>query len=466
MVYDTSRSLLAELNEEQRQAVTHVSGPLLVLAGAGTGKTKVLTSRIAFLLSQGVQPESILALTFTRKAGDEMQERVTEMVGAAAKQMRISTFHSLGLSILREQHQSAGLPNRFRVSNRKVQTELAHEVLSQLCCGPMLTADQLLAAVSAAKNGCPIESEDFSPAVEAYVRVSHDRGLIDFDDMLGLALRVLESSDEISTAYREQYRYVLVDEFQDTNEMQFRLLRRLLGTEQNLFVVGDDDQSIYGFRGAARTLILNFGIEFPSAKMVMLTRNYRCSAEVVRLANTVIAKSATRYPKTLRAGLGRHGPVELRIATDSQAELGFVAKKVSMLRTQGIALNEIGVLVRVNSQLKEFRAELKRQDIPVGVAKCGVRVMTLHAAKGLQFSVVFLPGLEEHLLPHWNAINSGRDAIEEERRLFYVGVTRARRQLILSWCQRRGGHPRQPSPFLNGLRLRRLVKYKRLSSLE
>ena len=300
-------------------------------------------------------------------------------------------------------------------------------------------------------------------AVRLYDQALHDRGQIDFDDMVGLALQALDSSDDICKTYRERFRYVLVDEFQDTNEMQFRLLRRLLGNEQNLFVVGDDDQSIYGFRGAARKLILNFGNEFPTAKIVMLTRNYRCSSEVVRLANAEIAKSATRYRKSLRAGLGRHGPVELRCATDSHVELGFIAKEVETLRKQGVALNEIGILVRVNAQLKEINSELRRREMPVGSADGGVRVMTLHAAKGLQFSVVFLPGLEEHLLPHWNAINSGCDAIEEERRLFYVGVTRARRQLILSWSQRRGGHRRQPSPFLNGLRLRRLVQYKQLT---
>lgn len=462
MIYDTSASLLAGLNDEQKQAVVHHSGPLLVLAGAGTGKTKVLTHRIACLLSRGVRPEHILALTFTRKAGDEMKERVAGIVGSASEQMRISTFHSLGLSILREQYRSVGLPRRFSISTRKTRLGVAREVLSQNRDDRLLTTDQLLAAVSSSKNGFP--DEDFTDAVREYDRVLRDRGQIDFDDMVGLALQVLDSSDVIRGLYRERYRYVLVDEFQDTNELQFQLLRRLLCTKQNLFVVGDDDQSIYGFRGAARQLILNFGTEFPTAKMVTLTRNYRCSSEVVRLANAVIAKSATRYRKTLRAGLGRHGPVELQRATDGDAELRFIVKRIVKLREQGTALDEVGILVRVNSQLAEFKAELKRLDIPVGSANGGVGVMTLHAAKGLQFSVVFLPGLEEYLLPHWNAINSGTHAIEEERRLFYVGVTRARRQLVLSWCQTRGGRLRQPSPFLDGLRLRRLVKYKRLFS--
>ncbi len=465
MIYDTSASLLAGLNGQQQQAVQHFSGPMLVLAGAGTGKTKVLTHRIAYLLSRGVRPENILALTFTRKAGDEMRQRVADIVGAASEHMRISTFHSLGLSILRDQHEFVGLPRRFGIANRKIRLEIARDVLSQLFFGEQMpTAEQLIAAVSSSKNGCPLENDDVADAVRLYDQALHDRGQIDFDDMVGLALQALDSSNDIRNMYRERFRYVLVDEFQDTNEMQFRLLRQLLGNEQNLFVVGDDDQSIYGFRGAARKLILNFGSEFPKAKMVMLTRNYRCSSEVVRLANAVIAKSATRYRKSLRAGLGRNGPVELRCATDSHVELGFIAKEVEILRKQGVALNEIGILVRVNAQLKEINSELKRRETPVGIADGGVRVMTLHAAKGLQFSVVFLPGLEEHLLPHWNAINSGCDAIEEERRLFYVGVTRARQQLILSWSQRRGGHPRQPSPFLSGLRLRRLVQYKQLTS--
>lgn len=464
MIYDASNvdSLLSGLNEEQRQAATHMNGPLLVLAGAGTGKTKVLIHRIAHLLSQGVPAKNILALTFTRKAGNEMRERIASLVGVAAEEMRISTFHALGLSILREHYQAAGLPPRFGIANRTSQVEIAKEVIATCRFEQSLTTDELLSIVSDCKNSGECVEAQESGLIRQYDQGLRDRGLIDFDDMVAIARRVLESSESIRNSYRERFRYLLVDEFQDTNALQFRLLNLLLSSDQNLFVVGDDDQSIYGFRGAARKLILNFGSNFPHAKMVVLTRNYRCSTEVVRLANAVIAKSATRYRKTLRGGLGKHGPVELKRAAHSQAEFDFITRRVATLQEFDIPFEEMGILVRVNSQLRDVTAELKHRNIPVGAADVGVRVMTLHAAKGLQFLAVFLPGLEEQMLPHWNAINTGKDAIEEERRLFYVGVTRAKQRLFLSWCDYRGGHSRKASPFLAGLRLRRLVKYEQL----
>jgi DNA helicase-2/ATP-dependent DNA helicase PcrA len=459
-----THSILDGLNKEQRHAAVHIHGPLLVLAGAGTGKTRVVTTRIANLLAHGVNAENILALTFTRKAGTEMQERVTELVGDRSKKMRISTFHSLGLAIIRENCSRAGLPGRFRICDEQTQWQIAEELFDRLgeSQDKPDSAAALRHAISRAKNTGRKPNKAIETAVRDYDAQLRRRELIDFDDMVGLSVQVLEESEAVRNAYQRRYRYLLVDEYQDTSSLQYRLLRCLLGPQQNIFVVGDDDQSIYGFRGADRELILRFGRDFPSSRMCKLTRNYRCSLEVVRVANAVIAKGR-RYRKRLKANLGRSGPVQLMQLSDERAEAQFVAMAIAALRGKS-NLTDIAVLVRVHSQADEMKHHFRSCGIPVDSANNGVNVLTLHAAKGLEFPVVFLPGMEEDSLPNWNAVQAGQSAIEEERRLFYVGVTRAKQQLTMTYCNRRRTHARQPSRFLKGLRWRRLVRFANIES--
>lgn len=449
--------LLASLNEEQRRAAGHIGGPLLVLAGAGTGKTRVVTHRIANLLANGVAPRNILALTFTRKAGVEMQERVADLVGDRSQEMRISTFHSLGLSIIRQNRAVLGLPKDFGICETERQRKIAKIVFEQMDDVPGKPRDvvEFLDAVSQSKNLLGPVDDNLATAIEDYDSRLRVEKLIDFDDMVRLSLGVLEGSRKVRASYQRRFQHILVDEYQDTNAMQFRLLNCLVGSQRNLFAVGDDDQSIYGFRGADRRIILRFGNDFQASKLCKLTRNYRCSEEVVRVANAVISESKGRYQKRLKPTLGSGGPVVLKRLAHENAEGDFIAKGIHALRGK-TPFDDIAVLVRMNSQGKEMRGHLKRHGIPTDGTE-GVRVMTLHAAKGLEFPTVFLPGIEDDSLPSWGAAKSGQTAVEEERRLFYVGITRAKQRLTMTYCKRRGSHKREPSRFLNGLQSKGLV---------
>ena len=269
--------LLASLNEEQRRAAGHFGGPLLVLAGAGTGKTRVVTHRIANLLANGVAPRNILALTFTRKAGVEMQERVADLVGDRSQEMRISTFHSLGLSIIRQNRAVLGLPKDFGICETERQRKIAKIVFEQMDDVPGKPRDvvEFLDAVSQSKNLLGPVDDNLATAIEDYDSRLRVEKLIDLDDMVRLSLGVLEGSRKLRASYQRRFQHILVDEYQDTNAMQFRLLNCLVGSQRNLFAVGDDDQSIYGFRGADRRIILRFGNDFQASKLCKLTRNYR-----------------------------------------------------------------------------------------------------------------------------------------------------------------------------------------------
>ena len=470
-------SLLAELNSEQRSAVMHTDGPLLVLAGAGTGKTRVITTRIAYLLSQGIAAESILAVSFTRKAGKEMQTRLLEMIGEEAEQTHVSTFHALGLSILREHYVAAQLERNFKVCDDKQQLELCayvHDHLEpHLFDGPAvedIDAEALLRAIGSAKTRGE-EAEMFlqsssthdqllGEAIVAYNSKLLENRLIDMDDMISLPVKVLEADTELQAIYHERYRYMLIDEYQDTNSPQHRLMMCLLGPERNLCVVGDDDQSIYAFRGANRELILNFAREFPEARVVKLTANYRCSSEIIDVANAVIDSSPGRHEKSLVSANGPSSPVRFLDVDDAVDERSFIVDDIrdSKIREQR-PFSDFAVLVRGQRDAREMNYALQQSHMPCGPKQHGINVMTLHGSKGLEFPVVYLPGVQENNLPHWNAINDGTTAIEEERRLFYVGVTRAEQRLTLSATRRRGSYPCQRSRFADHLIDEALVEY-------
>jgi len=473
-------SLLAELNSEQCLAVMHTDGPLLVLAGAGTGKTRVITTRIAYLLSQGVEAESILAVSFTRKAGEEMQTRLLEMIGEEAEQTHVSTFHSLGLSILREHYAAAHIERNFKVCDEKKQLQLCEYVHDHmephLFDGPAvedIDAEALLRAISSAKTrgkeadmflqSSSTHDQLIGEAIDAYNRALLENNLIDMDDMISLPVKALEADAELQAIYHERYRYMLIDEYQDTNSLQHRLLMCLLGPERNLCVVGDDDQSIYAFRGANRELILNFAQEFPGAKVVTLTANYRCSSEIIDVANAVIDSSPGRHEKSLVSANGPSAPVRFLDVADAGDERGFIMDDIRESKSrEHRRFSDFAVLVRGQRDAREMKHALQQSQIPCGSKVKGINVMTLHASKGLEFPVVYLTGVQEDSLPHWNAIKGGETAIDEERRLFYVGVTRAERQLTLSSVRRRGQHTCRPSRFADGLFQKQLVEYHEL----
>jgi DNA helicase-2/ATP-dependent DNA helicase PcrA len=471
-----------ELNAEQRSAALHNDGPLLVLAGAGTGKTRVITTRIANLLSRGMAAESILAVSFTRKAGKEMKARLSEMIGDRAEQTHVSTFHSLGLSILREYPAAAKLERGFKVCDAERQLELFECVHSHLepnlFDGPAvedIDAKALFRAINLAKTrgeepntlvqSSSMYDQLIGAAMDAYNSALLDNRLIDMDDMILLPVKALESDAELRAIYHDRFRYMMIDEYQDTNSPQHRLMMCLLGPEQNLCVVGDDDQSIYGFRGANRELILNFTREFPEARVVKLTANYRCSSEIIDVANAVIDGSPGRHEKSLVSANGPSAPVRFFEVADEEDERDFIVDDIreSKKREQR-SFSDFTVLVRGQKDAREMKYAFQQSHVPCGSKEKGINVMTLHASKGLEFPVVYLPGVQEDKLPHWNAINSGTISVEEERRLFYVGVTRAEHRLTLSSARQRGSYACSRSRFADNLIDEALVEHHDLAN--
>ncbi|MDT0441842.1 UvrD-helicase domain-containing protein [Streptomyces johnsoniae] len=484
------------LDPEQAAAAAVTEGPLLIIAGPGTGKTRTLTHRIARLVTEhGVAPRHCLAITFTRRAAEEMRERLTALVPRQAPELTIATFHSLGLAILREQHERAGLDADFGITE-----ELAE----------------------------------------------HTRDLVDFDDLIDLPLALLEADPELAAAYRDRYRWISVDEYQDVDERQYRLLRQLATPEGNLTAIGDPDQAIYRFRGADVGFFLRFREDFPGARTVQLTRNYRSSAPVLTAAQRVIAPTTLVPDRELRP-LGDHGsaPVGVRPAGGEQAEATFVARTVEELLggatfhardsgwaetegAEGLGFSDFAVLYRTDRQARAVIEALTRAGLPFqkrshdrladrpGVPevlaaltagrswaelrqdedavvreavellrpladRCGgdeqrfrdelalgvevdtwdpradrISLLTLHAAKGLEFPVVFVVGCEDGLLPlRWPGAEPDPEGEAEERRLLFVGMTRAQRRLYLSHAAERLRHgtvrAARRSPFLDRL---------------
>jgi superfamily I DNA/RNA helicase len=258
-------------------------------------------------------------------------------------------------------------------------------------------------------------------------------------------------SETAKAELRQQFGYVLVDEYQDTNAVQFSILRSLLSAEENLFVVGDDDQSIFSFQGSSRELIRSFEDCFPTASVVTLTRNYRCSTAIIDLANSVMADVEDRFDKKLEASRDEPGSVSLATLESCDCEKQFIADSILRFRDHsGCTLGDIGVLVRSHGIGHEIANHLESHGISTDNQN-GVHVQTLHSSKGLEFPIVFMPALEQGRLPHFASVNSGYSAIEEERRLFYVGATRARDYLILSFVHERDGRTQQASEFVRAI---------------
>ena len=612
-------ALLEGLNPPQRDAVTHGEGPLLILAGAGSGKTRVLTHRIAYLLRTGqARASEILAITFTNKAAQEMRERVELLVGRATRAMWVMTFHSACARMLRADAHRLGYTRQFTIYDGADSRRLIKKCLDDLDVDPKrFTPRAIQAQISDAKNRLR-SAEDYRQVVgsffeqtvadvyEHYQHELHRMNAMDFDDLLFRAVDLLQLFQEVRDRYSTAFRWVLVDEYQDTNHAQYRWLQLLASEHRNLAVVGDDDQSVYSFRGADIRNILEFEDAFPDAHVVKLEQNYRSTQTILSAANAVVAYNRGRKSKALWTDLGEGDPVRLRELSDEHAEARFVAAEVQRMVDEGVSRNEIAVFYRTNAQSRVLedmlvraqigyqviggtkfydRAEIKDaiayltfmvnpQDAgaftrianspkrglgqtslsrvlshadtmglpvwdaaaepesvpglgtaaqkalnrfmsvmerlreraasgaPVGevlqetlsetayiealqaertieaqgrienleelvqvareydaTAENGsveeflqqislladadsirddeglVTLMTLHNAKGLEFPIVFIIGMEDGVFPHSRAIDEG--GVEEERRLAYVGVTRAMRDLTLTWARRR-----------------------------
>jgi ATP-dependent DNA helicase UvrD/PcrA len=615
--------LLSGLNEQQREAVLAVEGPVLVLAGAGSGKTRVITHRIAHLvLDAGVPSEAVLAVTFTNKAAEEMKARAQALVPGQALRSVLSTFHSFCVRLLRREAKAAGLDPRFLIYDEDDQLAAVRVAIRALDLSEKLHPPRrLLARISARKNSRAAAEDDegelslTARVEERYRQILGTAGALDFDDLLLRAVALLEGDAGVREAWQRRFSYLLVDEFQDTNRAQYELVRHLAGPRGNVTVVGDEDQSIYSWRGADISNILDFERDFPGARVFRLEENYRSSQAILDAASALVERNVRRKGKVLRAVRGGGAPVRLHEATDEYEEAAWVVERLAGRRGSGRA----AILVRMNAQSRLFEEALLRARLPYLVvggvgfyerkevkdllaylrlahnprdavafrrivnvpprgigsrtveeilraarggespwetlvrlldeaalpsralaplgrfrevvealradaAERGVKdlleralqetgyaahlaredthesqdrlanlaellaaaaeyeareespslagfldrtallsetdrlrddvpvlLMTLHSAKGLEFESVFLPGLEEGLLPHARSLTAA-DALEEERRLCYVGMTRAMEQLSLSWARSRQvfGQRRlcEPSRFL------------------
>jgi DNA helicase-2/ATP-dependent DNA helicase PcrA len=629
-------SFTGTLNPQQREAATTINGPLLILAGAGTGKTRVLTARISFMVNEGINPKNILSVTFTNKAANEMRERIKGMVrDGLGKKVVVGTFHAFCVRLLREFAEHVGYKNNFAIYSQGEQETLIKRVLQTLLVkDETLDPSMALSRISKAKNagetlGDPKESLD-AAVMEKYMDEMRGLNVMDFDDLIILGVRLLEENAQVRATVQSRHHYVMVDEFQDTNSLQMRLLRALVPAPYNVCVVGDDDQSIYGWRGAEITNITEFENFFPNPHVVKLEENYRSTTPILHTANSLIKNNVGRRPKSLWSRNHGSDLVRLIANEDDKEEADMIAKEVETAHfANKQPLEEFAVLFRTNDQSRvleqAFRqrkiayrvvgarsffdrrevkdivsylsvlhnphddmallrilntptrgigsatAELARErsmekhhsiwvalcdddflrqipekarnairtftalivkysgpastpgtnlidmtqalileidymehlkkaakepedfagwenginellksmaahaerDRASGLAgfldevslndereekddiekKKGVCLITMHASKGLEFPVVFLPGMEQGILPHKRSFDEGR--VDEERRLFYVGITRAKQKLTLSHTRTRmkwgKKQSNMPSTFLQEL---------------
>jgi len=376
MAATTPETYLADLNPAQREAVLHTEGPVLVVAGAGSGKTRVLTRRIAHLLGAvGVKPPEILAITFTNKAAGEMRERVGDLVGPPARAAWVMTFHSACGRILRREAQRLGYRSNFTIYDGADQIRLVKRCLEELERDPKrFTPRGIHSQISNAKNTL-VGPEEYTERVasfydqtvaevyDLYQKRLFASNAVDFDDMLFLTVDVLERFPEARDKWQEAFRYVLVDEYQDTNHAQYRLLQLLAEKHRNVFAVGDPDQSIYGFRGADIRNVLEFEHDFPGSYTIALEQNYRSTQHILDAANGVIGHNRERKEKNLWSELGDGDPVRVIEVEDEHAEARYVAAEIALLVEEGFSGSEVAVFYRTNAQSRVLEDVLVRQGI-------------------------------------------------------------------------------------------------------
>ena len=370
-------TLLDELNPEQRLAAETTEGPVLILAGAGTGKTRAITFRMANLIAQGVPAEAILAVTFTNKAAEEMQKRVSQLLlraGVAPSQPWISTFHSLCARLLRREAVSAGLPRDFAIYDDDDQFAAVKLAMSKLGIDDdSFTPRHILSKISYAKNHAQTPATMRSEAVgpddrrvadifEAYENVLRQSNALDFDDLLLRAAQLLRESKAVREKWQARFQYVHVDEYQDNNRVQYELLRLLAGPKQNVCVVGDEDQSIYRWRGADVSILLSFSRDFPAARLVRLERNYRSTQNILDAAGSVVRNNPDRLGKTLRAEKDAGGHLRYFEARDAQGEAEFVAGELERILEDDPS-QTCAVEFRTNFQSRAFEEVFRRRGI-------------------------------------------------------------------------------------------------------
>jgi len=629
----------SRLNEIQAEAVRSTDGALLIVAGAGSGKTRVITCRIAYLLDRGVPQSEILAVTFTNKAAREMSQRVRELIPRKLTGLTVCTFHAFGAQVLRERHELLGYRAHFSIYDSQDQVSLLRETSRDLGTkGAPLDLAAVVQVISAVKTGRAAwnkENRHLRPLFKEYQRNLRIYNALDFDDLIMLPLQLLASHPAVQGEYHQRYRYLLVDEFQDTSAAQYELLKLLVGPPGNVCVVGDDDQSIYSWRGASYENTLRFEQDFPKFRVITLEQNYRSTGTILRAANALIAGNTRRKKKALWTGLPEGELIEEYAAETEVDEAEFIASRIRTLMIRdSFGFEDFGVLLRANHLMRALEEAFRKENIPYLVSggmsfferqevrdmlaylklvanpdddtsllrivntprrgigrkllekaaahatehhcsvfsalaaigrqkghgqeeksmtaaaeftglvedfrtrflstrklsqslrelveeidywghlvsenkdardkdvvkwKFGnvesligsiaefeedpdavdptlfdyltrvslagrddldvreeggrVNLMTIHAAKGLEFPVVFVAAVEKDVIPHARSLEEADANVEEERRLFYVALTRAQKRLFLSFCstRRRMGRPVEafPSPFLD-----------------
>ena len=376
MAVTSPEGYLANLNPAQREAVLHTEGPLLVIAGAGSGKTRVLTHRVAHLISAiGVKPNEILAITFTNKAAGEMRERLMTMLGPLARAIWILTFHSACGRILRSEAERLGYRSNFTIYDSADQVRLVKQCLEELEKDPKRfvprgvhaqisnAKNQLVTPAMYAERISSFYDQTIAEAYELYQRKLAASNAVDFDDMLMLTVQILENFPDARKHWQNAFRYVLVDEYQDTNHAQYRLLQLLAEHHHNICAVGDPDQSIYAFRGADIRNILEFERDFPETRTIPLEQNYRSTNAILEAANAVIANNSERKEKRLWSELGDGDPVRVIEVEDEQAEARYVAAQIAGLVEEGYSGSEIAIFYRMNAQSRVLEQTLRLHQI-------------------------------------------------------------------------------------------------------
>lgn len=367
--------MLENLNEMQKKAVTHKDGPLLILAGAGSGKTKVLTTRIAYLIKEeGVNPENILAITFTNKAAGEMKERIEKLIGKT--NLQASTFHSFGVKILRENYDKLGYKNNFVIMDSDDSLTLVKKIIKDLGYDPKRFNPYMIRNKISSNKAEFVMPEEYKKFVHSeeddiiykvykkYQEILFKNNSVDFDDLLILPLKLFRENPEVLDYYQEKYRYILIDEYQDTNQAQYLIVKSLAKKYRNIACVGDNDQSIYMFRGANYKNILNFEKDYPDAEIIMLEQNYRSTKTILNAANSVIKNNNFRKDKNLWSDKEEGEKISFYKAYDEVDEVFYIIRKIKELISSGASYKDIAILYRTNAQSRVFEQELLKQNLP------------------------------------------------------------------------------------------------------
>ncbi len=413
MMKGDSMSIYDKLNTEQKEAVLHTEGPLLILAGAGSGKTRSLTHRIAYLIDEGVPPWNILAITFTNKAAQEMKERACKLVGEGSEDLWISTFHAFCSRILRKNIDLIGYDRNFTIYDTNDQKTLMKEVLKGMNLdAKMFPEREMLSRISTAKNEfiSPYEYRDvygdsfrdrkIADIYENYQKRLRENAALDFDDLLVKTVELFRECPDVLEYYQNRFRYIMVDEYQDTNTVQFKLIELLARLYRNLCVVGDDDQSIYKFRGANIGNILNFEKVYPDARVIRLEQNYRSTKNILHAANSVIHNNSERKDKKLWTENADGELVHFKRYENEYDEAEGVASYISFLSMRGVKYEDIAILYRTNAQSRVLEERLKQRNIPYAI----VRGISFYERKEIK-----------DLMSYLKAVDHGMDDLSVKR---------------------------------------------------